>query len=214
MTRRLSRARGLRSIRARQSTPYPLLAIMPGLNLTFWRKWHRWIAFPATLFLFWAAATGVLVAFTEFFGEEEALREATRDMISPVTVSSASTAWSEPIARAFATTATRANGAPVDKLEVQFKGPQPTVTVFTGKPTGGEDRKLVFDARTGLLLSDESYADKPLLYRLHSGEAFGDGGLVVAMLWGLTLLVLTITGLIIYIKLWRPGQTGIRKVFW
>jgi len=187
---------------------------MPGLNLAFWRKWHRWIGFPAALFLLWAAATGVLVAFTEFFGEEEALREATRDMISPVTVSSAQTEWTEPIARAFAAAATRANGAPVDKLEVQFKGPRPTVTVFTGKPKGGEDRKLVFDARTGLLLSEEAYADKPFLYRLHSGEAFGDGGLVVAMMWGLTLLVLTITGLIIYLKLWRPGQTGMKKVFW
>ena len=63
-------------------------------------------------------------------------------------------------------------------------------------------------------IMEESYADKPLLYRLHSGEAFGDGGLVVAMLWGLALLTLTITGLIIYLKLWRPGQTGVRKVFW
>jgi hypothetical protein len=42
----------------------------------------------------------------------------------------------------------------------------------------------VLDARTGALLSNEAYADKPLLYRLHSGEAFGDGGLVVAMFWG------------------------------
>jgi uncharacterized iron-regulated membrane protein len=187
---------------------------MPALNIAFWRKWHRWIGFPAALFLLWAASTGVLVAFTEFFGEEEALREATRDLVSPVTVASAPTAWSEPIARAFATAATRSSGAPVDKIEVQFKGPRPTVTVFVGKPQGGEDRKLVIDARTGQLLSDETYADKPLLYRLHSGEAFGDGGLVVAMMWGLTLLVLIITGLIIYLKLWRPGQTGIRKVFW
>jgi len=212
--RRLSRACGIRSIRARQSTAYSFLETMPGLNLAFWRKWHRWIAWPATIFLLWAAATGVLVAFTEFFGADEALREATRDMISTVTVSSPSAAWSEPIARAFATAATRAKGAPVDKVEVQLKGAQPTVAIFTGKPTGGEDRKLVFDARTGLLLSEESYADKPLLYRLHSGEAFGDGGLVVAMLWGLALLTLTITGLIIYLKLWRPGQTGVRKVFW
>ena len=114
---------------------------MPALNLAFWRKWHRWIAFPASLFLLWAASTGVLVAFTEFFGEEEALREATRDLVSPVTVSSASTDWSDPIARALATAATQAAGAPVDKIEVQFKGPRPTVTVFTGKPTGGEDQE-------------------------------------------------------------------------
>jgi uncharacterized iron-regulated membrane protein len=183
-------------------------------NVAFWRKWHRWIGFPATLFLIWAAATGFLVAFTEFFGADEALREATRDLISPVNVSSPSTAWSEPLARAFATAAARSKGAPVDKIEMQFKGTQPTVTMFTGKPTGGEDKKLVFDARTGSLLSEEAYADKPFLYRLHSGEAFGDGGLVVAMTWGLTLIVLTITGLIIYFKMWRPGQTGVRKVFW
>ena len=187
---------------------------MPALNLAFWRKWHRWIGFPAALFLLWAASTGVIVAFTEFFGEAEALREATRDMISPVTLASPASAWSAPIARAFTTAATRTNGAPVDKIEVQLKGPSPTVTLFTGKPTGGEDRKLVFDARTGQLLSEEAYADKPFLYRLHSGEAFGDGGLVVAMLWGLTLIVLTVTGLIIYLKLRRPNQTGIRKVFW
>jgi len=187
---------------------------MPALTIAFWRKWHRWIGFPAFLFLLWAASTGFLVAFTEFFGEEEALREATRDQVSPVNVASPASAWSDPIARALATANTRSSGAPIDKIEVQFKGPRPTVTVFTGKPAGGEDRKLVFDAKTGLMLSDETYADKPFLYRLHSGEAFGDGGLVVAMFWGLSLVLLTITGIIIYIKLWRPGQKGLRRAFW
>src|SRR5262249_4180496 len=143
-----------------------------------------------------------------------ALREATRDLISPVTLASPAAAWSEPIARAFATAATRTAGAPVDKIEIQFKGQQPTITLFTGKATGGEDKKLLFASRMGGLLSEETYADKPFLYRLHSGEAFGDGGLVVAMMWGLTLLVLTITGLIIYLKMRRPGQVGIKKVFW
>ena len=76
---------------------------MPALTLAFWRKWHRWIGFPAALFLLWAASTGVIVAFTEFFGEDEALREATRDMISPVTLASPASAWSAPIARAITT---------------------------------------------------------------------------------------------------------------
>jgi uncharacterized iron-regulated membrane protein len=184
------------------------------LNLAFWRKWHRWIAFPASIFLLWAGSTGVIVAFTEFFGEDEALREATRDQISPVTVNSPQAEWADPIARAIAAAGSRSAGAPIDKIEIQFKGPQPTVTLFTGKPTGGEDRKLVIDAKTGALVADETYADKPFLYRLHSGEAFGDGGLVVAMFWGLTLVILTVTGLIIYLKMRRPGLVGIRKVFW
>ena len=184
------------------------------MNIAFWRKWHRWIGFPATLFLMFAATTGIIVAATEFFGPEEALRERTRDLVSPVTVASPANAWSEPIRIALANAARVTSNAPMDKLEVQFKGDQPTVTVFTGKPTGGEGRKLVFDARSGALVSNETYADKPFLYRLHSGEAFGDGGLVMAMLWGLTLVILTITGLIIYIRMWRPGLTGLRKVFW
>lgn len=178
------------------------------------RKWHRWIGFPAALFLLWAAATGVTVAFTEFFGEAEALREATRDLVSPVSVSSPASAWAEPIGRAVATASTRASNAPIDKIELQFKGPNPTVTIFTGKPGGGEDRKLVFDARTGQLTHEEAYADKPFLYRLHSGEAFGDGGLVVAMTWGLTLIVLVITGISVYLQMWKPGRVGIRKYFW
>ena len=51
-------------------------------------------------------------------------------------------------------------------------------------------------------------------YRLHSGEAFGDGGLVVAMFWGLALLVINVTGLIIYLMMRRPNATGLRRVFW
>ena len=184
------------------------------MQIAFWRKWHRWIGFPATLFLMFAATTGIIVAATEFFGPEEALRERIRDLVSPVTVASTTSSWSAPIAAALASANRISPNAPIDKLEVQFKGDQPTITVFTGKPGGGEDRKLVFAARTGALISNETYADKPFLYRLHSGEAFGDGGLVMAMLWGLTLVILTITGIIIYIRMWRPGLTGVRKVFW
>src|SRR6185369_3601602 len=145
----------------------------PSMKPRFWRQWHRWIGFPAAIFLIFAAFTGVGVAITEFFGEEEQLREATRNLVSPVTDASPPDAWSAPIARAMATAARMSPNSPVDKIEVQFKGPAPTVTVFTGKPKGGEDRKLVFSATSGELVSNETYADKPFIYRLHSGEAFG-----------------------------------------
>ena len=86
--------------------------------------------------------------------------------------------------------------------------------MFTGKPTGGEDRKFVMDARTGRLLQEEAYADKPFLYRLHSGEAFGDGGLVMAMGWALALVWLTISGLVIYWRMRRRDAVGLKRVFW
>jgi len=191
-----------------------LFAGVSPLNLMFWRKWHRWIGFPAALFLLFAASTGLIVAFTEFFGEEEALREATRDLVSPVTLASPAASWSDPIARAVAATVAAAGPAPIDKITIQFKGEKPTVQIFTGKPTGGEDRQFVVDAKTGALVRTDTYADKPFLNRVHSGEAFGDGGLVVAMFWALSLIVLTVTGLIIYFKMMPRVRRGIQKAFW
>src|SRR5512147_102222 len=153
------------------------------MNVPFWRKWHRWIGLPAALFLVFVAVTGVIVAFNEFFGEEEEKREALREVISPVTTQSSNQVYTEPLAKAFATVAAKAPAAPIDKITIEFKGDQPTVTFFTGKPTGGEDKRFVVQAMTGQLLKVDAYVDKPFLTRLHSGEAFGDGGLVVAMFW-------------------------------
>jgi len=184
------------------------------MNTAFWRRWHRWIGFPAALFLLFAATTGFVVAATEFFGEAEALREATRDLTSPVSTASPADAWSEPIARAMAAAGQRAARAPIDRITVQFKGEQPTVTVFLGKPGGGEDRLFVFDAKSGALVKEDAYADKPLINRVHSGEWFGDGGLVFAMFWATALAVLTISGLIIYGTMRRRNAVGLQKVFW
>lgn len=183
-------------------------------NPAFLRKWHRWIGFPAALFLVFAAVTGVLVAWTELFGEEEALREANRALISPVTTRTLAEASAEPFRKAFATAAAQGHDAPVDKVTIEFKGAQPLVTIFTGKRTGGEDRRLVFDATTGVLLKNAAYIDKPLIHRIHSGEAFGDGGLVFAMLWGAALALLSVSGIFIYFRMRRPNAAGLKRIFW
>lgn len=184
------------------------------MTQAFWRRWHRWVGFVACVFLVFAAVTGVAVAFTEFFGEAEALREATRDLVSPVSTASANTAWADPIQRAMATAGRQAPGAPVDKIIIQFKGPEPTVDVFLGRPAGGEDRRLVVNANTGALMKVASYVDKPLIHRIHSGEAFGDGGLVIAMFWGTGLAFLGVSGIIIYFAMRRRNPQGWQKVFW
>ena len=97
---------------------------------------------------------------------------------------------------------------------MQFKGNQPTITIFTGKPTGGEDRRFVVDAASGRVTEVASYADKPLIHRIHSGEAFGDGGLVGAMFWGIALTFLSVSGFLVYAQMWRGTRTGVRKYFW
>ncbi len=183
------------------------------LDAAFWRRWHRWIGWVATAFLLFAAITGVIVAGTEFFGEEEALREATRDVVSPITTTDAHAAQLG-LTAALESAAREAPGLPVDQITLRLKGPQPNVSVYLGKPAGGEDRRLDFDLSTGSLLRTSPYVDKPLINRIHSGEAFGDGGLVAAMLWGLALVVVTVTGIIIYWSMRRRNASGLERYFW
>jgi uncharacterized iron-regulated membrane protein len=192
--------------------PYP--SLHTSMSPVFFRKWHRWIGFPAALFLLFAAVTGVLVACYEFFGEEEALREATRALVSPVTTHTLATASAEPLRKVFATAAAQSGESPVDRVTIEFKGDHPSVTIYTGKSGGGEDRKLVFDAATGALVRNAAYVDKPLIHRIHSGEAFGDGGLVFAMCWGCALALLSGSGIVIYFQMRRPISTGLKRLFW
>jgi len=180
----------------------------------FLRKWHRWIGFPAGIFLLFAAVTGILLAGTEFFGAEEALRERTRDLISPTTTLTPDTEFAAALARSRSSVSALTGNAPIDQIVWQFKGEPPTIVFFLGKPTGREDRKVTVDARTGMVLRTEAYADKPFLLRLHSGEAFGDGGLVLAMFWGASLVLLTVSGIIIYFYMRRPKRSALGRIFW
>ena len=177
-----------------------------------WRKWHRWIGFPAALFLLFASITGVFVAISEFFGEAEALREATRGLVSPIHIGENGPV-TDPLTRAISTARGQAPNAPIDKIVMHFKGDHPTVEIFTGNPRG---RRPPADFRRAhrALEPTEAYVDKPLLHRIHSGEVFGDGGLVFAMFWGLAMAVLTVTGTWIYLTMRRPNQVGLRQVFW
>jgi uncharacterized iron-regulated membrane protein len=101
------------------------------VGAAFWRRWHRWIGWAATVFVLFAAVTGVLVAVTEFFGEEEALREATRGLVSPVTTSEAGEAQ-RTLQAALASAAREVPGAPIDQITLRFKGPQAVVSVYLG----------------------------------------------------------------------------------
>ena len=183
------------------------------MNTAWWRKWHRWFGAVAAVFLVFVSITGVAVAVTEFFGEEEARREATRGLVSDVTTSNPSAA-SDSLARVLATAAARAPNAPIDSITMRLKGEPRTVELFLSLPTGGEDRRLVFDAQSGQLLREASYVDKPFLHRLHSGEAFGDGGLVAAMIWGTALAAISVSGIVIYFTMRRRNPVGLQKVFW
>lgn len=184
------------------------------MSQPWWRKWHRWIGFAATPFLLFAAITGVLAGTVEIFSEDEEAREKARERESEVKLPAPTSAWTEPLAKAFADASERAKGAPIDRVTLDFKTEPPRVTIYLGKRGGGEDKKLIFNAQTGEFLREEVYVDKPFLVRLHSGEAFGDWGQVVGLMWGLALIVIIATGTVIYFAMRRAGRKGLGRIFW
>lgn len=179
-----------------------------------WRKWHRWIGFAAAPFVLFAAVTGIIAGASESLSEDEEAREKARERISSVKLPAQPQAWSEPVAKALSAAASRADGAPIDKITIDFKAEPPTVAIYLGKPSGGEDRKLHFNAQTGEFLREERYVDKPFLTRLHSGEALGDWGLVFSMAWGAALIAILVSGIVIYFVMRKPDRKGLSRLFW
>ena len=178
------------------------------------RKWHRWIGFPAALFFLLSGVTGIWLQCERFFGEEEALREKLRDTVSTVSAKTAPAEFAAQFAAAQAAVAAKAGDQPLDKITWQLKGDAPTLTFYLGGTKSLKARKLLVNAQTAVVLREDDYDDDSLVLRLHSGEAFGDGGMVLGMVWALALIVLTISGLIIYWKMRPKDPTGLRKVFW
>ena len=184
------------------------------MSQAVWRKWHRWIGFAAMPFILFAAITGVVAGTVEMLSEDEEAREKARERESAVNLPAAPEAWSEPLAKAFAGATDRAKGAPIDRVTIDYKTEPPSVTLYLGKPGGGEDKKLVFDAQTGKFIREEAYVDKPFLVRLHSGEAFGDWGQVLGLMWGLALIGIIVSGIVIYFLMRKRDRTGLGRLFW
>ena len=184
----------------------------PKINM---RKLHRWLGLPVAIFLVLTSITGVWLECVKFFGAEETERERIRDMVSPVTTQTVGTEFGVGFEKARMAAAAGAGAQPLDKMVWQFKGDAPAITFFFGPHGSQAGRRIAVNAWTGEVLSEGSYDEDSFILKLHSGEAFGDGGMVLGMFWGLALLVLTVSGIWIYFKMKpRKPQTGLRKVFW
>ena len=190
------------------------------------RKLHRWVSLPAFIFLLVVAVTGVILQCTSFFGEDEAERERLAAIKSTQMASAPVAGVQEQVDRALA--AARAGvgiDVPVDALEMQLKDSPRKIVVWTAAGGGAkkdEPLKITVNAETGLVIRTESGERESFILRLHTGEVFGDGGVVLGMVWGTALLVLTLTGGWMYLRMWRArrrslnaaaarGATGVKK---
>ena len=175
------------------------------------RKWHRWIGLVASVFLIVTAFTGIWLECERFFGEEEALREKLRDMPS---TTKANDDLGTKLAKAQATIAAKAGEQPLDRVVLQLKGDAPSATFYLATTKTAESRKIEVNLNTAAVVKESGYDDDSFILKLHSGEALGDGGMVLGMGWGLALIAMTVTGIWIYWKTRPRNATGLKKVFW
>lgn len=181
------------------------------------RQFHRWLGIGAAVLFLLVSATGVALQYQQIFGSEEAVKEAAASIVSPLSLASPTGLDPAALDRARTVLLSRYGNRPVAGVDWRIKAPVPA---FVFHLDGTDPRKVAVATATAAILSDEPDGEGWLI-RLHSGEIIGDGGKFLGLLWGLGLVAMTLTGVWLYIKMFRARQkgsasrlSGWRRYFW
>lgn len=194
------------------------------------RTLHRWLMTVfAVLFVYWAGS-GLTLAIWDLTDSTQAWAETGGPGARPGIDDHAVPLVAESIGSNMALTVKAAHtllpDAPLTSIEVRMtsSGPRSIVT------TGGEDpRSLTFDLQTQALLSNTAANARqvaaPLLNNRsnmhlrikdwHRGNIVGDWGVAVALLTGIALLTMLVTGVVLYFSVWNlRRRSGRSSFFW
>ncbi len=168
------------------------------------RKLHRWISPFAALFLLSVAVTGTVLQFQKLLGGEEAEKEKLAAATSAYTLTTSLVDLPAALTRAQAAVRGKlGEDAPLDGVDVRLKGEHLSLVLHTA---GKERWNFTVNAATGQVEAQSKDEGESFIRRLHSGEVFGDAGVVLGILWGLALVVLTVTGVVLYWQMWRTRR--------
>jgi len=122
------------------------------------------------------------------------------------------------------TLAATARAAPGEKLTaIRFNLQGNRARADVGLATTGS-RELSFDARTGEVFDESAPGAEPkslrarlwtVMIKLHRGDIVGVTGQWLGLVCGLALLTLAITGVVLYLQLFRHrAKSGRHSLFW
>ncbi len=181
------------------------------------RKIHRWLSIVGIIFFLSVFLTGIWMQGEAIFGEDEAAREAMAEIVSPVSLSAPLPATAITMDKARAVILARYGNRPVASVDWVIKAPVP---VYVFHLDGAEPIKVSVNSSTAAIIKSEPDGEDWVM-RLHTGEILGDGGKFLGLLWGLALIAMSITGIILYVKMFKARQTGSagkargwRRYFW
>jgi uncharacterized iron-regulated membrane protein len=173
------------------------------------RQIHRWISFPLILFLFLVTATGVVLQVQELgeLGEEPRAKPTTSALPADAELLA-------QVQKALVAARAAKPDFPAQRLDLDFSRRDGKAR-FGVSPRGGPSIEVNLKSRE----TKVEMAPKPNLHvqmiQLHTGKALGGFGLIVMGLVSIIMLVLSVTGFIVYLDMWKrrrsAGKTG---VFW
>ena len=180
------------------------------------RKFHRWMSLIGIIFFLSVAITGVWMQGEAIFGEKEAEHEALAALTSPVSLARPLAMNNTSLERARAAALARFGDRPVASIDWVIKAPVPTYVFHLD---GAEPVKVTIAAATAAIIKSES-DEEDWVMRLHTGEILGDGGKFLGLAWGIALVAMSVTGILLYFQMLSKrrgaaGQVrGWRRYFW
>jgi uncharacterized iron-regulated membrane protein len=181
------------------------------------RKLHRWLSVVGIIFFLSVSLTGIWMQGEAIFGEDEAAREAMAKIVSPVSLARPLPDSAASLDEARAAVLKRYGNRAVASVDWVIKAP---VQAYIFHLDGAEPIKVTVNAATGAII-DAQPDGEDWVMRLHTGEILGDGGKFLGLAWGLALIAMIITGLILYLKMLQARRTGVagklhgwRRYFW
>jgi hypothetical protein len=198
------------------------------------RRLHRWLSILAAALVLYVAVTGMIMAFDSVWTTAYMARNGLvfsgggpptallKMFANDGTVADPELA---PMLRTtLAAAGDRVSAAlPARVLRLRTYGGMAQGVIVTGDEVA---EQLVFNAKTGqpASLYEEGYPKTPMplqwnvhevAKRLHRGDYFGLTGRWMDLLTGLAILFLTISGMVMYLQLYRVRRKrGQRQLFW
>ena len=181
------------------------------------RKFHRWLSVIGIIFFLSVSLTGIWMQGEAIFGEDEAAREAMAEITSPASLSVSLPVTAVTMDKARTVILARYGNRPVASVDWVIKAPVPAYVFHLN---GAEPVKVTVNAATAAIIASEPDGEDWVV-RLHTGEILGDGGKFLGLAWGLALIAMSITGIILYLNMLRARRTGaagkvrgLRRYFW
>ena len=181
------------------------------------RKFHRWMSIVGIVFFLVVATTGVWMQGEAIFGDDEVEHEALAALTSSVSLSKVMTFDANSIDQARKAMLLRFGDRRVASVDWIIKAPVPAYVFHLD---GAEPIKVTVNAATATIIKSAPDGED-WVRRLHTGELLGDGGKFLGLAWGLALIAMSVTGVILYFQMLKKRKTGAagrlrgwRRYFW